>query len=104
MSFLTILGIFDMAAGIVLFIAASGRLSGSLWLVLISAVLIIKAFISIVSSFSSGYFRNWLGVIDIASFIMLLAAFFGTAYGFYAYMALLLFLKGLYTAVMGIVR
>ncbi len=93
-----------MAAGIVLFIAASGKLSGSLWLVLLSAVLIIKAFISIVSSFSSGYFRNWLGAIDILSFIMLLAAFFGAAHGFYVYMGLLLFLKGLYSTVMGIVR
>ncbi|MBI2674873.1 MAG: hypothetical protein HYX24_00310 [Candidatus Aenigmarchaeota archaeon] len=104
MSFLLYLGLADAAAGIVLYISVSSKLSGSLWLLAFSAFLFAKAFMSLVSGFAAGHFRNIMGAIDIISAAMLLASFFGAAYGFYAYMALLLFLKGIYSSVMGIIR
>ena len=86
------LGLLDMIASIALWLS----LKHTAFLFL-GFFLIIKGLWSYISAASARFFFDLLGICDIAAGILLVLQFFGITFPFAVYLAIIVFLKGLYS-------
>jgi uncharacterized membrane protein HdeD (DUF308 family) len=97
---LIILGIFDIIMGV--FLALSGPMKGIDIILWLGVIVLLKGIYSMLSNFASGFLLDLMGVLDLLCGIFLVMAFYGFYYHFFLYVGILMFLKGLYSVIMGL--
>ena len=89
---LTIIGVFDFIAGILLIFPFPGTVMFAFALLMLT-----KSIWSILSSVASGFYYDALGLVDFIGAVVLLALNFGAGVGFAWIIGLIIVLKALYS-------
>jgi hypothetical protein len=99
---LAILGVLDLIGGILLALSGMIPYTGSAFVSTLGLVFILKGIISYLSGAASGFYLDFMGVLDTVAGIMLFLAASWLVLFFFPYIGVLLILKGLYSVVMGL--
>lgn len=99
---LFILGILDVVVGILLWLVTGNPWVGSGIIAFFGVVWLIKGIWSFLSGAAEGFFFDVLGILDVLAAIFLGLSYFGIAFGFVVWIALLMVLKGIWSFFMGI--
>ena len=104
---ITLLGLFDIIAGIILVVGGLEVFPGNGFVVGIAAVLIIKgvwSWLVNLSSGDSGLKFDPMGILDIVSGLLLISVFSGFFLFFFVYIGIIELIKGVYSFVIGLVK
>ena len=104
---ISVLGIFDIIAGIMLAVGGLPHLQANGLVIFIASIMIIKGAWSWLSNLAmpdKGLKLDPMGILDIVSGIMLLAIFSGFFLFFFTYFGVILIIKGVYSFVIGVVK
>lgn len=94
---ITLFGLADVIAGILLALAGLFGMGGNGWILTFGILILIKGIYSFAMSASSGFMFDILGIIDMTTGILLLLSFIGINLGLSMWIALIIILKGLYS-------
>jgi hypothetical protein len=103
---LSILGIVDIIAGIILVVGGLPQFPGNSFVVGIAAIMIIKGLWSWISNVASpeGLNIDPMGILDILIGLLVLLVFSGVFFSFFALLGVLVIIKGVYSFVVGLVK
>lgn len=101
---LAVLGVLDLICGALLGLSGLIGYVGSGFVSTLAIIMIIKGIISYVSGAASGFFLDFMGVLDMIAGVMLMLATWGFVLFFFPYFGLLLLLKGVYSIIIGIIK
>ncbi len=103
---LAILGMFDIIAGIILAVGGLPQFPGNGFVITIAAVMLIKGGWSWLSNIADPRGLNFdpMGILDIVTGLLLIFIFSGMFFFFFAYLGILLIIKGVYSFVVGLVN
>jgi hypothetical protein len=103
---LTVLGIFDIIAGIMLAVGGLPYLPGHGLVITIAIIMIIKGGWSWLSNIASpkGLNIDPMGILDIIAGLLLISVFSGFFLFFFSYFGVILIIKGIYSFVVGLVK
>lgn len=104
MPLLLILGILDLVVGAALAISAFIPLTASGIIFAIGIIVTLKGIFSYLMAAGSGFYFDFLGILDMLSGIFLILAFYGTVLGFFVWFGVAMILKALWSIVMFMVR
>lgn len=95
---LFILGVLDIIVAVALWMSSGTPLTGNGLVMLLGIAWIIKGLISVISSAASKFFFDFLGILDFIGGMFLVLSASGFSFHFFFYAAILMLLKGIYTA------
>ena len=104
MPLLLILGILDLIAGSALALSGFVPLTAAGLVMVIGIILTLKGAISYLAAAGSGFYFDFLGILDVLSGIFLILAFYGTVLGFFVWFGIAMIVKALWSIVMFMVR
>jgi len=90
---LLILGLLDVAASITYFFNLKSMIA------IFAIFSLLKGGFSLLSSYSTGYIFDWMGVVDLLKGFVLILLSFGISFEFFDYIAWAMFIKGTYTII-----
>jgi hypothetical protein len=104
MPLLLILGIFDLIVGAALTVSGFVPLTASGIIFAIGIIVALKGALSYLMAAGSGFYFDFLGILDMLSGIFLILAVYGTVLGFFVWFGVAMILKALWSIVMFMVK
>ncbi len=104
---ITILGLVDIIAGIILAVGGLPHFPGNGFVITIAIIMIIKGGWSWLSNLAmpdKGLKFDPMGILDIITGLFLVLVFSGIFFFFFAYLGIMLIIKGVYSFVVGLVK
>ncbi len=99
--FLIVLGVLDIIVGVLLGLATGNPFIGSGIIFAFGVIWVLKGLFSLLSSISSGFYFDVMGIMDLFTGVFLLLSTNGIVFWFFLHLGILMVLKGLYSFVMG---
>ncbi len=103
---ISILGIFDIIAGIMLAVGGLPYFPGHGLVITIAAIMVVKGAWSWLNNLATptGLKLDPMGILDVISGLLLISVYLGFFMFFFAYFGIILIIKGIYSFVIGLVK
>ena len=99
---LFILGIIDIIGGVILALATGGYIGGSDFLFYLAVFFLLKGIWSLLTAMAGGFYFDLLGITDIVAAVSMFLITAGVVSGVFLWIGVILILKGIYSAAVGI--
>ncbi len=100
---LAVLGLFDIAVGVVLAVSQLLEFAGNGTLFIVALLMLLKGLFSVLTAAGSGFYLDVLGWLDLIAAVSMFLIYLGLVHEFFLYFGLLMIVKGLYSFGMGLV-
>ena len=95
---LFILGVLDIIIAIIIWMSSGTPFTGNGLVMTLGIIWILKGLYSVIASAAGKFFFDFMGWLDLIGGVFLILSFYGLSFHFFFYAALLMLLKGLYSA------
>ncbi|NOQ55402.1 MAG: hypothetical protein GQ477_01205 [Nanohaloarchaea archaeon] len=95
--FWKVLGIIDFIAAVMIYMSSRFSFRGSSLLLIFMIIIFLKGAWAVWGSIRMGNYLNWMGYVDMASFLLLLMIFYGNPVAVPGFILAMIFFKAIYS-------